>query len=78
MLRATILWVKEVDLLKMQMLINEQTLSSIMGKMPVVDWKQWVMKRPLWVKYKIEMAFGRFIEQKRRDGLDMAVTKPAG
>jgi hypothetical protein len=26
LLRATILWVKEVDLLKMQMLINEQTL----------------------------------------------------
>jgi hypothetical protein len=49
-----------------------------MGKMSVVDWKKWVMKRPLWVKYKIEMAFGRFIEQKRRDGLDVAVTKPAG
>ncbi len=43
LLRAAILGAKAVGHLKM--LINTQTLPSIMGKMPAADWKQWAIKR---------------------------------
>jgi hypothetical protein len=42
--RATIMGAKNVALLKM--LVDEQIISTIMVRMPVLDWKQWEMEKP--------------------------------
>jgi hypothetical protein len=47
----------------MKLLINEQPLSSIMGKMPSVVWKQWAVGRPIWLREEIGVANERFMEQ---------------
>ncbi len=55
-LRVTNIEAKLVGL----MLINEQTLTSIM---PANDWRQLKVNRPAWMREQIELAFERFVEQ---------------
>jgi hypothetical protein len=38
-----------------KMLINEQTLPSIMGKMLATNWKKWTINSYNWVKRKVEV-----------------------
>ncbi len=59
-------------------LINDQTLQSIMGWMPLSDWKQWAKERPIWVGGVVEDAFWAFVDQKRKDSLNVAAAEPAG
>jgi hypothetical protein len=44
------------------MLMNEPSLSNIMRRMPAVDWKQWAMDMPNWIKDMVESAFDKFVE----------------
>jgi hypothetical protein len=44
LLRATIKNARTVGHLKL--LINDQTIPNIMGKMPHTNWKQWAISRP--------------------------------
>jgi hypothetical protein len=48
----------------LKLLINNQTIPNIMGKMPHTDGKQWATSRPEWMQVEIEEAFERFVEQK--------------
>ncbi len=60
------------------MLVNEQSLATIMGRMPATDWKQWVMDRLYWVKDpKIPSAFEKFVEQKWKS-VAVAAAEPVG
>jgi hypothetical protein len=43
--------------------VIEQTLSTIMGRMPVTDWKQWTMDRPNWIQGTVKNAFEKLTEQ---------------
>jgi hypothetical protein len=56
-------------------LINDQTLPSIMGRMPLSDWKQWARERPVWVRGMVEDAFWLFVDQKWRDSLNVAAAE---
>jgi hypothetical protein len=47
-------------------LINDQTLPSILAKMPPNDWHQWARERPTWMREAIEEAFWTFVDQKWR------------
>ncbi len=33
---------------RVDLLINDQTVPKIMGKMPFADWKEWAIRRPEW------------------------------
>jgi hypothetical protein len=57
-------------------LINDQTLPSILAKMPPSDWRQWAKERPAWMREAIEEAFWNFIDQKWRDALNVAAAEP--
>ncbi len=59
-------------------LINDQTLPSILAKMPPNDWRQWAREQPTWMREAIEEAFWGFIDQKWRDALNVAAAEPAG
>jgi hypothetical protein len=43
------------------MLINVQTLSGIMGKMPAALWKQWAKDRPKWMQREERVEYERFM-----------------
>jgi hypothetical protein len=60
----------------LKMLIKGQTLPNIIKKMPMADWKQWAIKRPTSIKEEVEVAFRKFVEQKRRDTLYVAGAEP--
>ncbi len=62
-LRSTILRPETVSLMKL--LINEQTLFTIMGRMLAVNWKPWAVSRLVQIK-GVETAFERFAEQNAR------------
>ncbi len=34
----------------LHLLINDQTLPSILAKMPLNDWRQWAKERPTWMR----------------------------
>ncbi len=57
-------------------LINDQTLPSILAKMPPSDWRQWARERPAWMREAIEEAFWNFIDQKWRNALNVAAAEP--
>ncbi len=57
-------------------LVNDQTLPSILAKMPPSDWRQWVKERPSWMRGAIEEAFWSFVDQKWRDVLNVAAAEP--
>jgi hypothetical protein len=59
-------------------LINDQTLPSILAKMPPNDWHQWAKERPKWMREAIDEAFWAFMDQKWRDALNVAAAEPAG
>ncbi len=75
-LRAAIKGARVVGHLKL--LITEQTLSSIMGKMPSVDWKQWAVGRLIWLRDERGVALESFMEQKWRNDLNLVTAEPAG
>ncbi len=62
----------------MHRLINDQTLPSVLAKMPPNDWRQWAKERPTWMREAIKEAFWSFVDQKWRDALNVAAAEPAG
>ncbi len=73
-LRAAIKGAKSIG--RLYLLINDQTVPKIMGKMPFADWKEWATKRPEWVKGDLGLAFEGFVERKWRDALNIAAAEP--
>jgi hypothetical protein len=61
LLRAAMMGVRKARLL--HRLINNQTLSSIMARIPF-DWKQWAKERPLWIHGSLEESFLKCVDQK--------------
>jgi hypothetical protein len=61
-----------------KMLINEQALIGIMGRIPVDDWKQWAKERPVWMQGEMNFAFEKFNQQKWMDSLNMAPARLSG
>ncbi len=57
--------------------INDQTLTAIMARLPLGDWKQWAKERPQWIQGSLEDAFWKFVDQKWRDSLNVAAAKPS-
>ncbi len=57
-------------------LINDQTLPSILVKMPPTDWRQWAKERLVWMREAIEEAFWNFMDQKWQDALNIAAAEP--
>ncbi len=76
LLRAAMMGARKAGLL--HRLINDQTLPSILAKMPPNDWRQWARERPTWMREAIEEAFWGFVDQKWRDALNVAAAEPAG
>ncbi len=62
---------------RVELLINDQTIPRIMGKMPHIDWKEWATKRPDWMRQDATTAFEAFIERKWLDALNIAAAEPA-
>jgi hypothetical protein len=73
-LRAAIKGAKGIG--RLDLLINDQTVPNITGKMPHADWKEWATKRPEWVQEDLEVAFERFMERKWQDALNVAAAEP--
>jgi hypothetical protein len=63
---------------RVDLLINDQTVPKIMGKMRLADWKEWTTKRPEWAREDMGAAFERYVEQKWRDALNIAAAEPHG
>ncbi len=76
LLRTAMLGARKVGLL--HRLINDQTLPSILAKMPANNWRQWAKERPTWIRGAVEEAFWTFADQKWRDALNVAAAEPAG
>jgi hypothetical protein len=74
LLRAAMMGAREGGLLSR--LINNQTLPSILAKMPPSDWRQWARERPTWMREAIEEVFWNFVDQKWRDALNVAAAEP--
>jgi hypothetical protein len=55
LLRAAMMGARKAGLL--HRLVNDQTLPSILAKMPPNDWRQWAKERPSWMRKAIEEAF---------------------
>ncbi len=62
LLRAAIKGARRIG--RIELLINDQTIPRIMGKMPHVDWKEWATKRSDWMRQDATTAFETFIERK--------------
>jgi hypothetical protein len=75
-LRSAMLGARKAGLL--QHLFNDQTLPSILARIPMGDWKQWAKERPTWIGGPVEDAFWAFIDQKWKDSLKVAAAEPAG
>jgi hypothetical protein len=75
LLRAAIKGARRIG--RIELLINDQTISRIMGKMLHVDWKEWATRRPDWVRQDVTTAFEAFIERKWLDALNVAAAEPA-
>jgi hypothetical protein len=58
LLREAMMGARKAGLL--HRLINDQTLPSILVKMPPNDWRQWARERPIWMREAIEEAFWDF------------------
>jgi hypothetical protein len=76
LLRAAMMGARKAGLL--HRLVNDQTLPSILTKMPPNDWRQWARERPTWMREAIEEAFWSFVDQKWKDALNMAAAEPVG
>jgi hypothetical protein len=75
LLRAAIKGARRIG--RIELLINDQTIPRIMGKMPHVDWKEWATRRPDWMRQDTATAFEAFIERKWLDALNVAAAEPA-
>jgi hypothetical protein len=76
LLQSAMMGARKVGLL--HRLINNQTLLSILAKMPANNWRQWTKERPAWIWGMVEEAFWTFIDQKWRDAINVAAAEPAG
>jgi hypothetical protein len=74
LLRAAIKGARRIG--RTELLINDQTIPRIMGKMPHVDWKEWATRRPDWMGQDVTAAFETFIERKWLDALNIATAEP--
>jgi hypothetical protein len=61
---------------RLGLLINDQTIPRIMGKMPYTDWKEWANRRPEWMQEDLGSAFEEFVERKWQDALNIAAAEP--
>jgi hypothetical protein len=73
-LRAAIKGARSIG--RLDLLVNDQTVPRIMGKMPYADWKEWATKRPEWVREDLGTTFERFVERKWQDALNVAAAEP--
>ncbi len=74
LLRAAMMGARKAGLLGR--LISDQTLPSILTRMPPTDWRQWAKERPAWMREATEEAFWNFVDQKWRDALNVAAAEP--
>jgi hypothetical protein len=58
------------------LLINDQTIPKIMGKMPYTNWKERVTHCPEWIHENMDNAFEKFVEQKWKGALNLAAAEP--
>jgi hypothetical protein len=75
LLRAAIKGAKRIG--RLSLLINDQTVSKVMNKMPYTDWKEWATKRPEWMREDLASAFENFVERKWQDALNIAAAEPS-
>jgi hypothetical protein len=75
LLRAAVKGAKGIG--RLSLLINDQTIPRIMGKMPYADWKEWATKRPDWMQQDVAATFERFVKRKWQDALNVAAAEPA-
>jgi hypothetical protein len=75
LLRAAMMGARKAGMLGR--LINDQTLSNILGRMPPMDWRQWARERPNWIRETTEEAFWNFVDQKWRDAINVAAAEPS-
>jgi hypothetical protein len=75
LLRAAIKGAKGIG--RLGLLVNDQTIPKIMGKMPYTDWKEWATKRPEWMQEDLGSAFEEFVERKWQDALNIAAAEPS-
>jgi hypothetical protein len=75
LLRATIKSTRTVGHLRL--LINDQRIPRIVGKMLHAEWKQWSTRQPEWILEEVEEAFEKFVEEKWKDALNMAAAESA-
>ncbi len=73
-LRAAIKGARSIG--RLDLLVNNQTVPRIMGKMPYTDWREWATKRPEWVREDLGAAFESFVERKWQDALNVAAAEP--
>ncbi len=73
-LRAAIKGARGIE--RLSLLINDQTILRIMGKMPYADWKEWATKRPMWMREDLGPTFEKFMERKWQDALNVAAAEP--
>ncbi len=57
LLRAAIKGARRIG--RIELLINDQTIPKILGKMPYTDWKEWATRRPDWMRQDVATAFER-------------------
>ncbi len=74
LLRAVIKGAKGIG--RLGLLINDQTIPKIMGKMPYTDWKEWATRKPEWMREDLGTAFEGFVERKWQDALNIAAAEP--
>jgi hypothetical protein len=75
LLRAAIKGAKGIG--RLGLLVNDQTIPRIMGKMPYTNWKEWATRRPEWMQEDLGSAFEEFVERKWQDALNMAAAEPS-
>jgi hypothetical protein len=75
LLRAAIKGAKGIG--RIGLLINDQTIPKIMGKMPYTDWREWATRRPDWLQQDVTTAFEGFVKRKWQDALNVAAAEPA-
>ncbi len=57
---------------QVDLMINDQTVPKIMGKMPFADWKEWATRQPKWAREDKSAAFQMCVEMKWKDALNIA------
>ncbi len=75
LLRAAIKGAKGIG--RLGLLVNDQTVPKIMGKMPFTDCKEWATRRSEWMQEDLGSAFEEFVERKWQDALNIAAAEPS-